>query len=202
MCNSCKEVETKSTSQRQQNASAKKHHWKQRNRNLTVQLSCAKKKHANALFARSQFMRSNGESNSDARLAYELHLGKRVSDNHWYKVKRNLEDGGFEVTADTAVFYAKLKQHLPRTSVGTLEVFKHYQKAEKLLAESASKITGIKILEILSNQGINPHASTISRWFKPLGGFRKTRLYFPEKLTPVLTAAFIYQTVNSPKLGA
>jgi hypothetical protein len=147
-------------------------------------------------------MRSKTETNSDARLAYELHLGKRVSDNHWYKVKRNLEDGGFEVTADTAVFYAKLRQHLPRTSVGTLEVFKHYQKAEKLLADSASKITGLKILEILSNQGINPHPATISRWFKPVGGFRKTRLYFPEKLTPVLTAAFIYQTVNSPKLGA
>ncbi len=147
-------------------------------------------------------MRSKTETNSDARLAYELHLGKRVSDNHWYKVKRNLEDGGFELTADTAVFYAKLKQHLPRTSVGTLKVFEHYQKAEKLLAQSASKIRGLEILEILSNQGINPHPATISRWFKPLGGFRKTRLYYPEKLTPVLTAAFIYQTVNSTKLGA
>jgi len=147
-------------------------------------------------------MRSKSETNSDARLAYELHLGKRVSDNHWYKVKRNLEDGGFEVNADTAVFYAKLKQHLPRTSVGTLQVFKQYQKAEKLLAESASKIKGSEILQILSNQGITPHAATISRWFKPLGGFRKTQFYFPEKLTPVLTAAFVYQTVNSTKLGA
>ncbi len=147
-------------------------------------------------------MRSKSETNSDARLAYELHLGKRVSDNHWYKVKRNLEDGGFEVNANTAVFYAKLKQHLPRTSVGTLQVFKQYQKAEKLLAESASKIKGSEILQILSNQGITPHAATISRWFKPLGGFRKNRLYFPEKLTPVLTAAFVYQTVNSTKLGA
>jgi hypothetical protein len=147
-------------------------------------------------------MRSNGETSLEARLAYELHLGKRVSDNHWYKVKRNLEDGGFEVTADTAVFYAKLKQHLPRTSVGTLEVFKQYQKAEKLLAESASKIKGSDILQILSNQGITPHAGTISRWFKSLGGFRKTRYYYPEKLTPVLTAAFIYQVVHSTKLGA
>jgi len=161
-----------------------------------------RKKHVIALFARSQIMGNKTQTNSEARLAYELHLGKRVSDNHWYKVKRNLEDGGFQVNADTAVFYAKLKQHLPRTSVGTLKVFEHYQKAEKLLAQSASKIRGLEILEILSNQGINPHPATISRWFKPLGGFRKTRLYYPEKLTPVLTAAFIYQTVNSIKLGA
>jgi hypothetical protein len=48
-------------------------------------------------------MRTRTETNSEARLAYELHLGKRVSDNHWYQVKRNLEDGGFQVNADTAV---------------------------------------------------------------------------------------------------
>lgn len=137
-----------------------------------------------------------------ARTAYELFLGGRTTNNHWYSVCRTLRENGFEVDDKTVVFYAKLRQVIPRSSVGVLKIFEHYQKAEKLLADSASKVKGSDILDILAREGINPHPSTISRWFRTLGGFRKTRLYYPEKLTPVLTAAFIYQTVNSTKLGA
>jgi hypothetical protein len=71
-----------------------------------------------------------------------------------------------------------------------------------LLAVNSSKIKGSQILEILNGEGISPHPATISRWFKSLGGFRKTRFYFPEKLTRVLTSAFIYKIANSTKLGA
>ncbi len=146
--------------------------------------------------------RSEAETNSEARMAYEFFLRKRVSDNHWYTVKRLLTQAGMEVNKDTVVFYAKLRKEIPRSAVNVLKVFECYQRAEKLLAINSSKIRGCEILEILANEGIQPHPATISRWFKSVGGFRKARYYYPEKLTPVLTAAFIYQTVNSVKLGA
>jgi hypothetical protein len=138
----------------------------------------------------------------DPRTAYETFLRKRVSDSHWSTVKRTLTDSGMEVDSDTVVFFAKLRKEIPRASVGILQVFECYQKAEKLLAINSSKIKGSQILEILNGEGISPHPATISRWFRSLGGFRQTRSYYPEKLTRVLTSAFIYKIVNSTKLGA
>ena len=139
--------------------------------------------------------------NSEARLAYELAQGKRVSDSHWSNVKKILTHNSLEVNPSTVVFYSKLRKEIPRSSVGIFEVFKCYQRAEKLLINSP-KIRGSEILDILAREGISPHPSTISRWFKSLGGFRKTRLYLPEKLTPILAQAFIYKTANQVKLGA
>jgi hypothetical protein len=138
----------------------------------------------------------------DARTAYESFLRKRVSDTHWSSVKRTLADSGMEVNPDTVVFFAKLRKEIPRSSVGILQVFDCYQQAEKLLAANSSKIKGHQILEILNREGIAPHPATISRWFKSLGGFRKTRYYYPEKLTKVLTSAFIYKIANCTKIGA
>lgn len=142
------------------------------------------------------------ETNSDARLAYEIFLKERVSDNHWQTVKRTLKQNHMEVNPDTVVFYARLRQEIPRTNVNILKVFDCYQQAEKLLAAEHSKIKGSQILAVLAGYGIFPHMSTITRWFKPLGGFRKTRHYYPEKLTPVLTKALIYKVANTQKLGA
>ncbi len=139
---------------------------------------------------------------NDPRTAYELYLRKRVSDNHWQSVRRTLAQAGMDINDETVVFFAKLRKEIPRASVPILEVFECYQKAEKLLAINSSKITGSQILEILQSEGVNPHPATISRWFKSLGGFRKTRLYFPEKLTRVLTSAFIYKIATCTKIGA
>jgi hypothetical protein len=138
----------------------------------------------------------------ESRTVYETYLRKRVSDSHWSSVKKTLTQSGMDITPDTVVFFAKLRKEIPRSSVGVLQVFECYQKAEKLLALNDSKIRGLQILEILQSEGINPHPATISRWFKTIGGFRKTRLYYPEKLTKVLTAAFIYKVANQTKIGA
>jgi len=136
----------------------------------------------------------------DARTAYETFLRKRVSDTHWSSVKRTLANSGMDVNPDTVLFFAKLRKEIPRASVDILQVFECYQQAEKLLAINSSKIKGSEILDILVKEGINPHPATISRWFKSLGGFRKTRHYYPEKLTRVLTSAFIYKIASSTKL--
>jgi hypothetical protein len=181
------------TSQGHSHASEIKHHKQQRSCNLTVQVLCALNcKHQNYL----QSMKT------DPRTAYELFLRKRVSDNHWQSVKRALSEAGMDINDDTVVFYGKLRKLIPRGTGNVLQVFECYQKAEKLLALNNSKVTGTQVLELLNQEGINPHPATISRWFKALGGFRKTRFYYPEKLVSVLTSAFIYKLINSPKLGA
>jgi hypothetical protein len=119
-----------------------------------------------------------------------------------HQVKRTLADSGMEINPDTVVFFAKLRKEIPEH---LLESFKSLSATSKLRSywqSIPSKITGSQILDILNGEGINPHPATISRWFKSLGGFRKTRFYFPEKLTRVLTSAFIYKIANSTKLGA
>jgi len=186
---------TKNTNSSQQHthASEIKHHNQQRSRNLTVQVLCAlNRKHQNYL----QCMKT------DPRTAYELFLRKRVSDNHWQSVKHALSQAGMDITDDTVVFYAKLRKLIPRGTGNVLQVFECYQKAEKLLALNNSKVTGTQVLEILNQEDIKPHPATISRWFRSVGGFRKTRSYYPEKLVSVLTSAFIYKIANSTRLGA
>lgn len=181
------------TSQGHAHASEIKHHSQQRSCNLTVQVLCAlSRKHQSYL----QCMKT------DPRTAYELFLRKRVSDNHWQSVKRALSEAGMDINDDTVVFYAKLRKLIPRGTGNVLQVFECYQKAEKLLALNNSKVTGTQVLELLNQEDINPHPATISRWFRSVGGFRKTRFYYPEKLVSVLTSAFIYKVVNSTKLGA
>ncbi len=138
----------------------------------------------------------------DPRLFYERFLGKRVSDTHWRKVTKTLEDNGLSLTDDNVIFYAKIRKLIHRTPVEFRDILTCYQQAEKFLAIKSKKVTGSEILELLQREGIIPHKATLSRWFKPLGGFRKTRFYYPEQLTPVLTAAYIYKLTNTPKLGA
>lgn len=139
---------------------------------------------------------------TDPRTAYEFFLGKRVSDSHWSMVKKTLTQNNMEINDDNVVFYAKLRKENKRSSVNVVQLFEYRKKAEKLLALNDSKITGERILEILANEGIKPHMATISRWFKCVGGFRKTRGYYPEKLVPVITSALLYKVQSSNKLGA
>lgn len=141
--------------------------------------------------------------NTDPRTAYEFYLGKRVSDSHWSMVKKTLTQNNMEINDDNVVFYAKLRKEIKRSSINVVQLFEYRKKAEKLLALNDSKITGERILEILASEGIKPHMATISRWFRCVGGFRKTRWYYPEKLVPVITSALLYKVQKSEnKLGA
>lgn len=138
--------------------------------------------------------------NSDSRLAYEMCLGKRVSDSHWSQVRQRLSNQGLSIDSETVVFYAKVKKLIPRSN-GLLKALEAYNRAERLLV-SPSKITGSEVLDIFAREGIQPHPGTISRWFKCVGGFRKTRSYLPEKLIPVLAKAFIFKVANTSQIEA
>ena len=142
------------------------------------------------------------QTDIEMRLAYERYKGRRVSDSNWSNVKKTLREGGFDITEETVIFYAKLRELLPRSTASVVDIFEAYQKAQNYLALNSKAITGGEVLEVLQAQGINPHKGTISRWFKKLGGFRRNRLYYPEKLAPILTSAFLYKVSNTIKLGA
>jgi hypothetical protein len=136
---------------------------------------------------------------SNPRLAYELIVG-RVSDNHWREVKKILLRNQMEITVKNVQFLAEIKQIIPRSAIGISGVLKCYGEAERLLSKSSRNLKGMEVLQVLNQYGVKPHQSTVTRWFKPLGGYRKNKEYSPLALKPIFTSAFVYQAMQSIKL--
>ncbi len=136
---------------------------------------------------------------SDARLEYELIFG-RCTDNHWRNIQRILQKNSMEVTPKNVRFFAEIRKIIPRSAIGVEGILTCYSKADKLLSKTNQDIKGAEVITLLSSNGINPHPSTITRWFKHLGGYRKDKEYCPEDLKPILTSAFIYKAIHSNTL--
>ncbi len=136
----------------------------------------------------------------DARLAYEVARGSRCSDNHWYNTRRLLARHGLEVNTENVQFFAELRQSIPRSAIGIEGLLDCYKKADEILSKSTQSLKGYRVLEILRQYGVSPHQSTISRWFQPLGGYRRNREYPPQKLKSLFSTAFIYKAQHSTKL--
>jgi hypothetical protein len=134
-----------------------------------------------------------------ARLAYEAVAG-RISDNHWYRVKRLLTKHKLPVTVANAQFFAQVRVLIPRSAIGIEGILECYSKADAILNKSTRSFQGLEILEILKTYGVKPHQTTISRWFRPLGGYRKSKEYPAEKLKSIFTQAFIYKAHFTPAL--
>lgn len=136
---------------------------------------------------------------SNARLTYELIVG-RCSDNHWRDVRKTLAKNQMELTLENIQFFAEIRQIIPRSAIGVQGVLKCYSEAEKLLNKTNRKLKGLEVLHTLNQYGIKPHQSTITRWFKPLGGYRRNKEYSPHDLKPIFTSAFIYRAMQSTTL--
>lgn len=134
-----------------------------------------------------------------ARLAYEAIAG-RISDNHWYRVKRLLTKHKLPITVANAQFFAQVRQLIPRSAIGIEGILECYSKADSILSKSNRSFQGLEILELLKTYGVKPHQTTISRWFRPLGGYRKSKEYPAEKLKSLLCQAFIYKAHSTPAL--
>lgn len=139
-------------------------------------------------------------NDKDARLAYELARGGRCSDNHWYRTRKLLERNNLEINIKNAQFIAELRKVIPRSPVGIMGVLKCYQKAEEILSKTSQSVKGSDVLEMLRQYDVTPHQSTVSRWFQSIGGYRRNRLYTPEQLKNIFTAAFLYKAQFSTKL--
>lgn len=128
----------------------------------------------------------------DARLSYELALGRRVSDRSWYSTKRLLTKHNLELTPDNLQFFAQIRTLIPRSAIGVSGILECYEKAEKALKSQAS-LKGLEIVTILSTYGVKPHQTTLSRWFSDCGGYRRNKSYPVSQLKTILTRAFIYK---------
>jgi hypothetical protein len=133
---------------------------------------------------------------SEARLAYEIIMG-RVSDSHWYRVKKLLKKHRLDISVKNVQFFANIRQLIPRSAIGVDGILDCYQKVEEILGKSNRVFRGSDVVELLRGYGIKPHQTTISRWFKPLGGYRKNKQYSPEKLKSVFVSAFLYKAHTS-----
>jgi len=136
---------------------------------------------------------------SDARIEYELIFG-RCSDTHWRNVQKILQKNQMEITPKNVRFFAEIRKIIPRSAIGVEGILTCYSKAEKLLEKTNEEIKGGEVLNILSEYGVKPHPSTVTRWFKALGGYRRDKKYSPEQLKPIFTSAFIYKAIHSNTL--
>jgi len=135
-----------------------------------------------------------------ARLAYEVVVGRRVSDNHWYRTRKLLQRHKLEINAKNCQFFAELRKILPRSVIGIEGVLDCYKQADEILKQSTKPLTGSEVLQILSQYGVRPHVSTISRWFAAIGGYRRDREYTPRQLKNIFASAFLYKAHYSTKL--
>jgi hypothetical protein len=130
----------------------------------------------------------------DLREIYESILGKRVSDVSWYQNRRMLEQN-----AENVKFLARIKKAGLRANVSVIAIMQQYVKARELLSRTNEPLSGLKIKEYLAEYGIKPHQSTISAWFRDIGGYRRRQLYQPQSLVMLFTKAFIYK-INTQQI--
>lgn len=134
------------------------------------------------------------------RLAYEVAVGNRVSDNHWYRTRKLLARHNLEINVENVQFFAELRKVIPRSAIGIEGLLDCYKKADEILSKSTQSLTGFEVLSILRQYGITPHQTTISRWFRSLGGYRRNQKYLPAKLKNLFATAFLYKAHFSMKL--
>ncbi len=134
-----------------------------------------------------------------ARLAYEAIMG-RVSDSLWYRVKSLLKKHRLEISVRNVQLFADIRKLIPRSAIGVGGILECYQKVDEILSKSQRDFKGLEVLEMLQKYGVKPHQTTISRWFKPLGGYKRDKEYPPKKLQSVFISALIYKAHNATKL--
>jgi hypothetical protein len=135
-----------------------------------------------------------------ARLAYEVAIGRRCSDNHWYRTRKLLERHKLEINVKNVQFFAELRKIIPRSAIGIEGLLDCYKKADEILSKSTQSLNGSEVLSILRQYGISPHQTTVSRWFRSLGGYRRNKKYPPEQLKNLFATAFLYKAHFSTKL--
>ena len=141
------------------------------------------------------------KQDKEARLAYELALGKRVSDVHWWRTKKLLALHELPATITNLQLLVKLRRLVPKSAVGVSGLLEAYSRAEKVTSKLSQRLTGGEISNILAQQGILPHRTTLGRWFKKAaGGYKKKREYNPEEIKKILISAFLWKASQPNRL--
>ena len=143
----------------------------------------------------------------NSRIIYETLLGKRCSDSHWTKTKKLMAACDLPLDKDGFSVLINLRKVSPRYFSKYVEIKDELTNLGKqLLPAIGDGITGKQFLNLLEQLQINPNQSTVSRWFKTVGGFKSTGNYDRKTILPIIATALIYQHKNQSsklsKIGA
>jgi hypothetical protein len=125
-----------------------------------------------------------------ARQIFEIHHGS-VSTATWYRILK-VFDSHLPLTLDNVKFIAEVRKLVPKSSLESLKAIADIKTTRHWIALSGYQVTGELLLKQLKHQGIEIHPNTLTRWFKPLNGFSKSRYYTLNELMPVILYAHCY----------
>jgi hypothetical protein len=128
----------------------------------------------------------------EAREVFEEELGKRISDASWYRLKGIFGDD-FPPTKQNVIWLGGIKKQLPKCDLRLVPIVNSVRQTNELIANQNSEITGKELLELFKQHQIKIHPNTLTKWFKPLLGFRKTRIYQLQELYPIILVAYSYK---------
>jgi hypothetical protein len=128
----------------------------------------------------------------EARELFEETLGKRISDASWYRLKPIFGDD-FPLIKQNVTWLAEVKKQLPKCDLRLIPIVNSVRIANQLIAGKESEISGKELLELFDQHQIKIHPNTLTKWFRPLMGFRKTRIYLLKELYPIILAAHSYK---------
>jgi hypothetical protein len=131
-------------------------------------------------------------SQKEARELFEETLEKRISDASWYRLKPIFSDE-FPLTKQNIVWLAEIKKQLPKCDLRLIPIVNSVRQANNLIASQSAEISGKELILLLEEHQILIHPNTLTKWFKPLNGFRKTRIYSLKELYPIILAAHSYK---------
>ena len=126
------------------------------------------------------------------RIVYETLTGDRVSDTHWWRVKKVMSSAELPLNKAGFELFLNLKKTSPRH-------FTQYHKIKGLMSKQLEPaigqgLSGEEFLELLKKVNIHPHQSTVSRWFRAVGGYKATAFYSKSALLPIVATALIYKS--------
>lgn len=126
-----------------------------------------------------------------ARELFEEELGRRISDSSWYRLKPVFNDK-FPLTKQNVTWLAQIKKQLPKCDLRLVPIVNSVKQANELTCDRSS-LSGKELLELFEQYEIKIHPNTLTKWFRPLNGFRRTRVYSLKELYPVILAAHTYK---------
>jgi hypothetical protein len=141
------------------------------------------------------------------RIIYETLTGKRVSDTHWSKTKKLMSNCDLPLDKDGFSVLVNLRKVSPRYFSKYVEIKDQLTSlGRELLPAIGLGITGKQFLELIKKLEIHPNQSTVSRWFKSVGGFKSSGNYSKQLILPIVATALIYKSKSQSsqlnKIGA
>ena len=126
----------------------------------------------------------------EARCIYETIKRKRVSDSHWWRVKKAMAAAGLPLDREGLTQIVRLQKISPRFCFAALEAMPSCANMP-----AASDMVGAEIKHLVLNvMGVTCHKSTFGKWFHKVNlGFNPKTFYSREVVALVFLQALIYQ---------